>query len=178
MASSRYDGVQITLHWLMALLILSAFGLALYINTLPLSPVKFKLYAYHKWLGISVLLLVLVRLAWRLRRGVPPPLAGQPAWQRKAAAGTHHLLYLLMVALPLVGWAMSSAKGFPVVLFGLIPLPDFVPRDPDLGDRLKLVHMLLAYGLIGLVGLHALAALKHQFVDRDGTLRRMLPQRD
>ncbi|WP_148716248.1 cytochrome b [Chitinolyticbacter meiyuanensis] len=175
MAAERYDGVQKSLHWLIALLILSAFGLIWYIGSLPLSPLKFKLYSYHKWIGISVLILFVARLAWRLKHGTPHELPGQPAWQTRLAAGVHHLLYLLMALVPLLGWAMSSAKGFPVVLFGVVPLPDFVPKDEALGHILAETHEVVAYTLLVVVGLHVAGALKHHFIDRDITLKRMLP---
>ncbi|WP_255989941.1 cytochrome b [Chitinolyticbacter albus] len=175
MAAERYDGVQKSLHWLIALLIFCAFGLIWYINSLPLSPLKFKLYSYHKWIGISVLILFTARLIWRVRHGTPGALPGQPAWQAKAADGAHHLLYLLMATVPLLGWAMSSAKGFPVVLFGVLPLPDFVPKSEVLGEVLEQAHEIVAYTMLVLIGLHVAAALKHHFIDRDTTLKRMLP---
>lgn len=175
MKRTRYDGFHIALHWLIAVLIVCAFGLALYLGSLPLSPLKFRLYSYHKWLGISVLILVLVRLLWRTARGVPDPLPGQPRWQLAVAAATHHTLYLLMIVIPLVGWAMSSAKGVPVVLFGVLPLPNWVPVNHDLGETLETVHKVLAWILAAIVALHAAAAIKHHVIDKDDTLRRMLP---
>jgi cytochrome b561 len=98
-----------------------------------------------------------------------------PAWQHKVAEGTHHLLYLLMVLVPLSGWLMSSAKGFQTVYFGVLPLPDLVGKNPELGDLLKETHEALNFALLLLVGLHVAGALKHHLIDRDSTLRRMLP---
>ncbi|KPC54691.1 cytochrome b [Amantichitinum ursilacus] len=175
MARLRYDGMQKTLHWLIALLIVAAFILALYLDDLPLSPLKFKLYSYHKWLGISVLILACIRLGYRKAKGTPDPLASQPRWQRALAAAVHHSLYLLMIVLPLVGWAMSSAKGIPVVLYGVLPLPNWVPVNHDLGETLETAHVVLAWVLAAVVGLHVAGALKHHVIDRDETLRRMLP---
>ncbi|GGP26291.1 cytochrome b [Silvimonas amylolytica] len=175
MKRTRYDGFHIALHWLIAALIVAAFGLALYIDELPLSPLKFRLYSYHKWMGISVLILVAVRLLWRHAKGVPAPLPNQPRWQVVVANATHHTLYLLMFVLPLAGWAMSSAKGIPVVLFGVLPLPDWVPVDHDLGEILETAHKTLAWILAALVAMHAAAAIKHHVIDKDDTLRRMLP---
>ena len=100
-----------------------------------------------------------------------------PAWQRVAFHGTHHLMYLLFFAVPLLGWAYSSAKGYPIVWFGVLPLPDWVPVSESLATVLKPLHALAAYGLIGLVVLHVAAALKHQFIDRDGLIDRMRPGR-
>ena len=96
-----------------------------------------------------------------------------PGWQRSAFHGTHHLMYLLFFAVPLTGWAYSSAAGFPIVWFGVLPLPDFMPVDKALAESIKPLHELSAFGLAGLVVLHVAAALKHQFIDRDRLLGRM-----
>lgn len=172
--TQRYSGPAITAHWLIALLILAAFPLGLYMSDLPLSPNKLKLYSYHKWTGITVLLLFVPRILWRLTH-TPPKALPMPAWQHKIAEGTHHLLYLLMFLVPLTGWLMSSAKGFQVVYFGVLPIPDLIAKNPELGDLLKEVHEALNWILFGLVGLHVAGALKHHIIDRDSTLRRMLP---
>ncbi|BAL23947.1 cytochrome b [Azoarcus sp. KH32C] len=170
----HYPTPSVLLHWLTALLILAALPLGLYLSDLPLSPNKLKLISYHKWIGITVLFLFLPRLVLRLTRPVPPPL-DVPAWQRFAAAATHGLLYVLIIAVPLTGWLMSSAKGFPVVYLGILPLPDLLAKDPALGDLFKTIHEMLNNGLLVLIGLHVAAALKHQFIDRDDTLVRMMP---
>jgi cytochrome b561 len=96
-----------------------------------------------------------------------------PAWQQKAHHGTHHLMYLLFFAVPLTGWAYSSAAGFPIVWFGVLPLPDFVPVSKELAEIIKPLHKLAAFGLAALVLLHVAAALKHQIIDRDRLLGRM-----
>lgn len=171
----RYTRTAMLLHWLIAALILGLFGLGLYMADLPLSPQKLKLYSYHKWAGITVLTLALVRVLWRLTHQPPPLPASQPRWQQLAAHAGHGLLYVLIFAAPLSGWLMSSALGFPVVWFGVLPLPDLVAKDKDLGELLKLVHAYLNYGFLAIVIGHALAAIKHQWLDRDGTLSRMLP---
>ena len=170
----RYTGPAIAAHWVIAALILVAFPLGVYMHELPLSPTKLKLYSYHKWIGITVLLLFVPRILWRITHRPPAPLA-MPAWQHRIAESTYHLLYLLMFLVPLSGWLMSSAKGFQVVYFGVLPLPDLVGKSEDLGDLLKGVHEALNFGLLALVGLHVAGALKHVIIDRDGTLRRMLP---
>ena len=173
-ATQRYSGPAIAAHWIIALLILAAWPLGAYMHELPLSPTKLKLYSYHKWIGITVLLLFVPRILWRITHR-PPAALPMPAWQHKIAEGVHHLLYLLMVLVPLSGWLMSSAKGFQVVYFGVLPLPDLVTKSEDLGDLLKEVHEVLNFGLLALVGLHVAGALKHHIIDRDATLRRMLP---
>ncbi|NML26910.1 cytochrome b [Zoogloea dura] len=170
----RYSGPAIAAHWLIAALILVAFPLGVYMHDLPLSPNKLKLYSYHKWIGITVLLLFVPRILWRITHR-PPAALPMPAWQHKIAEGTHHLLYLLMFLVPLTGWLMSSAKGFQVVYFGVLPLPDLIGKSEELGDLFKEVHEALNWALLVLVGLHVAGALKHVILDKDGTLRRMLP---
>jgi len=180
-APVRYTAVAMLLHWVLAVAILTAFSVGLYVEDLPFSPNKLKLINWHKWAGVTILVLSLLRLVWRLTHR-PPALPARiaqamPSWQRVAHHGTHHLMYLLFFAVPLLGWAYSSAKGYPIVWFGVLPLPDLVSPDPALADALKPLHALAAWGLIGLVALHVAAALKHQFVDRDGLLDRMRPGR-
>ncbi|MBK9020642.1 MAG: cytochrome b [Sulfuritalea sp.] len=170
-----YTHTAIGLHWLIALAIAGSFALGLYMHELPLSPQKLKLYSWHKWAGVTIFLFVLLRLTWRLTHRPPALPAGMPGWQRSAAEATHVLLYLLMFAVPLSGWLMSSAKGFQTVWFGVLPLPDLLQKDTDLGDLLQQMHMLLNFTMAGLVVAHAGAALKHHFLDRDEVLARMLP---
>lgn len=179
--SSRYTRTAIGLHWLLALLLLGMFVVGLYMTSLPFSPQRLKLYNWHKWAGIVVLTLSFLRLLWRLTHR-PPALpeavrAAMPAWQRLAHHGTHGALYVLFFAIPLLGWAYSSAAGFPIVVFGVLPLPDFMPVDKALAEAIKPWHAYAAYALAALVVLHVAAALKHQFVDRDSLLTRMLPGR-
>jgi cytochrome b561 len=174
MAVARYSGVAIALHWTGALLILCGFGLGLFMTGLEFSPAKFRYYAWHKWIGITVFLVTCLRLAWRSID--PPPRAVAMAdWQRRAAATTHAMMYALLLAIPISGWVYSSATGVQVVYLGLIPLPDLVEKDRALGNALKVVHVTLNFVLFSLVGLHIAAALKHHFVDRDPVLTRMLP---
>ncbi|MCP5268094.1 MAG: cytochrome b [Zoogloeaceae bacterium] len=172
---THYTRTAILLHWLMALMIIAMFGLGLYMTGLKLSPQKLQLYSWHKWAGVSVFVLAAFRLVWRLTHTPPPHPAGMPRWQQIAANGTHHLLYLLMIAIPLSGWLMSSAKGFQTVWFGVLPLPDLLAKDKALGDLLQGVHQALNLGLATLVLAHIAAAIKHHLVERDGVLARMLP---
>ncbi len=175
-AAARYDTGSMVLHWLLALLIVGTIAVGLYMTGLPLSPLRLKLFNWHKWAGVTILLLSALRLLWRLTHR-PPAAVPMPAWQRRAAQGAHGALYLLFFAVPLSGWCYSSAAGFPVVLFGVLPLPDFVAPDRALSAALKALHHGLAYALTAVVALHAAAALKHHFVDRDGLLLRILPVR-
>jgi cytochrome b561 len=175
-ASSRYSFVAIALHWLLALLIVGTFCVGLYMHELPFSPTRLKLYNWHKWAGVTILALSALRLLWRLTHRPPADLP-MPAWQRLAAHGAHWALYVLFFLVPLAGWAYSSAAGFPIVVFGVWPLPDFVAPDRALADVLKERHATLAFALAAVVALHIAAALKHHFIDRDGQLNRMRPAR-
>jgi cytochrome b561 len=172
--AERYSSTAIAFHWLLALAIVGAFCFGLYMTGLPFSPARLKLYNWHKWAGVTILFLSAARLLWRLSHR-PPADVPMPAWQAKAAHAAHGLLYLFFFAVPLAGWAYSSAKGFSIVWFGVLPLPDFVPKDEALAETLKALHKYLAFGLAAVVLAHVGGALKHQFIDRDGLLARMWP---
>ena len=174
---SRYTAPAMLLHWLMAVAITGSFVVGTYMADLPVSPARLKLYNYHKWAGITILTLAAIRLLWRLTHRPPADLP-MPEWQRRAAHGAHTALYVLFFAIPLVGWAYSSAAGFPVVLFGVLPLPDFVSPDKALADAIKPWHGRLAWLLALVVLVHVGGALKHHFIDRDGLLSRMWPSRN
>ncbi len=172
----RYGAVAIAFHWLLALAIIGAFCVGLYMHELPMSPTRLKLYNWHKWAGVTILGLSALRLLWRLTHR-PPADVPMPAWQARVAHLTHIALYALFFAVPLAGWAYSSAAGFPVVLFGVLPLPDFVSPDKALAEAIKPLHAALAFAMAALVMAHIGAALKHHFFDRDGLLERMRPGR-
>lgn len=178
-APRRYNGIAIFLHWLLALALVGIFSVGLYMADLPFSPQRLKLYNWHKWAGITILTLSAMRLLWRLSHK-PPALPqsvtlGMPGWQVSAYHATHVLMYALFFIVPLVGWAYSSAAGFPIVLFGVLPLPDFVSASKPLAELIKPWHEISAFALAGLVVLHVAAAVKHHFIDKDGLLDRMLP---
>ena len=173
MSKVRYNSIAIILHWVMALLIFATWSIAIAVDDMPLSPARIAGLSWHKWLGVTVFFLVILRLLWRATHSVPPLKLQMPAWQEKVMQLTHLTFYLLMLAIPVVGWLMSSAKGYTVNYFGLFELPDLVDKDKALGHQLKEIHEFLANGLMALVGLHILAALKHQFIDKDGLLSRM-----
>jgi cytochrome b561 len=178
--SLRYGGVAIVLHWLLAAMIVSSLGVGLYMTGLPFSPQRIKLYNWHKWAGITILVLSAVRLLWRLVHRPPAVparvLAAMPRWQLAGYRISHTLMYLLFFAVPLLGWAYTSALGIPVVWFGVLPLPDFVPVDKDFAEAiLKPLHQGSAFTLAGVALLHVAAALKHHWIDRDGLLKRMWP---
>ena len=171
-SATRYTAPAIGLHWLLALMLIGSFSLGVYMADLPFSLTRLKLYNWHKWAGVTILLLSLVRLAWRLGHR-PPADAAMPAWQATAAHATHRLLYALFFVVPLLGWAYSSAAGFPIVWFGVLPLPDFVPVDKALAEAIKPWHGRSAMLMAALVLLHVAGALKHQLIDRDGLIDRM-----
>ena len=172
--ATRYTDTAIALHWLLALMLLVSFGVGRYMADLPLSPQRLRLFNWHKWAGATILALTLLRLLWRATHR-PPALPTMPRWQVWAARLSHALLYLLCLAVPLVGWGRSAAAGYPLVWFGVLPLPDIAPVDRDLTALLKTWHANLAWALAALVLLHLGAALKHQLIDRDGLLARMRP---
>lgn len=171
---ARYSGTAIAFHWLLALLIIGSFSFGVYMSDLPFSPSRIRQFNWHKWAGITILALSALRLLWRLTHR-PPPLDTVNLWQDRAAHATHLLSYGLCFAIPLAGWAYSSAAGFPVVYFGVLPLPDWVGKNPDLADQLKLLHKILAFSLALLVALHVAATAKHQWFDKDRLLDRMNP---
>ena len=174
---THYTATAKLLHWLIALMIFGMLGFGFYMTGLDLSPTKLQLFSWHKWAGVTVFMLVMVRLAWRVTHRPPALPEHMPALERFAAHAGHHLLYVLMLAIPLSGWLMSSAKGFQTVWFGVLPLPDLLTKDKALGNLLETVHVVLNYTLIAVLLGHVGAALKHHFIDRDDVLTRMLPRR-
>ena len=171
----RYGTGARSAHWLTFLLLIGSFSLGYYMADLPSSPLRAQLFSYHKWLGVTIFAVVAARLAWRWLNPPPPLPASMPAWEKLAADISHHLLYVFVIAMPLTGWLMSSAKGFQTVYFGVLPIPDLIHKNPPLGKALEEVHGALAVMFLVLIGLHAAAALKHHFIDRDDVLARMTP---
>ncbi len=174
-SATRYTPTAIALHWLVAIIIIGNLGFGLYMVDLPLSPTKFRYLSYHKWAGITVLLLSAARLLWRLWNPAPRLPDSMKPWELYAAHASHILLYVLFFASPISGWLFSSAAGFKTVYFAVLPIPDLLDKNKDVADVLKIVHHWINYLLAAVIALHAAAALKHHFVDRDDVLRRMLP---
>jgi cytochrome b561 len=175
-APARYTPTAVALHWLLAALIVFNLGFGLYTVGLPLSPQKLKFFSWHKWVGVTVFALSAARLAWRAFHPAPALPGTMKRWEARAAHVSHALLYVLFFAAPLTGWLFSSAAGFQTVYLGVLPIPDLLSKDPALADVLKLMHRTVNYTLAAVVALHAAAALKHHFVDRDDVLARMLPR--
>jgi cytochrome b561 len=172
----RYTRTAIALHWVIAVLIACGFGLGWTMTHMTASALRLLLINWHKSVGISVLCLAILRTGWRLRNP-PPPLLRMPAWQRLAARSSHAILYLLLFALPLAGWASSNASGHPVVYFGIVRLPTLVPKDEHLAKSFGMAHSVLGMFLLLLIVVHIAAALKHHLIDRDATLERILGRR-
>jgi cytochrome b561 len=183
---SRYSKVAMILHWLMALMIVCLFVAGLWMHEAIEEPETraqaFKVYQLHKSFGITVLLLTLLRLAWRLMHKPPTLPTHMKNWERLLAKVSHIGFYLLMLAVPLSGWAMvsTSAYGLPTIIFGLFEWPHIGPlaaieNKAPVEHLFKEAHELLAFAMIGLLLLHIVAALKHHFLDKDDVLVRMLP---
>lgn len=171
----RWGALAQLLHWLVVLGIVSQFTLATLFDDLPAGAKKLTLLSRHKSIGITILMLALLRLAWRWSNPTPALPDTLRPYERRLAKLTHVLLYVLLLAVPLSGWMMSSARGFPVSWFGFWQLPDLVPKDKALYETLLTTHGVLAWTLGIVATLHLAAALKHHFVRKDDVLRRMLP---
>ncbi|MBB6093418.1 cytochrome b561 [Povalibacter uvarum] len=171
----RYGVAAQLFHWSIVVLIITQVILAEKADGLPLGPAKIAVLAQHKSVGMTIFMLAVVRLLWRFVNPVPPLPSGMPAWQRVAAHISHGALYALILITPLFGWLMSSARNFPVSWFGVFTFPDLVQPDKARYEFFHGAHELVAKTLVVIAIVHALAALKHQFLDRDGLLRRMLP---
>jgi cytochrome b561 len=174
----RYGFVAIALHWTMAGLLLVLVVMGIYMVQLPdvgYDMYKITLILAHKALGVLALFAVVLRVAWRIANPAPQLDPSVPQGQQVAARFVHLCFYALMFALPLTGWLMSSAGGFPASFFGLFELPDYIPLNEFLFRRFIEIHKWLGWGMAVLIVVHAGAALEHHFVRRDETLRKILP---
>jgi cytochrome b561 len=172
--AEAYGSLAKFLHWAIVLLIVPQYFLAEAADELPNGIEKLQILNWHKSLGMLVLLLALARIGWKvMNRGLPGPI-GDPL-QRKLAAAGHGLLYLLILAQPISGWAMSSAANYPVTLFGWFQFPALVAENHGLHESLEEVHEVLFYFMVAVAVVHILAALYHHFLLKDSVLRRMLP---
>lgn len=177
-AIERYSRGAIVLHWALAILIVANLAIGLLHEDMPDDARRFWM-GQHFAIGISVLVLTVVRLLWRLTHRTPELISTQARWERALAWAVHRLFYALMIVLPLLGWlTVSAGDGLTVSMFGLFdvaPLP--WPESEAAGEAYGEAHELLAFAMIGLIVLHVAGALKHHLVDRDATLARMLPGR-
>lgn len=169
----RYTYTAIGLHWIMALGFIAMFILGFYMQSLSFSPTKLQVYSWHKWAGVTLFLLALLRLTWRITHR-PPALPVTMSSKAKALALLgHYVLFTFMFAVPLSGWLMSSAMGFQTVWFGVVPLPDLIAKDKALAETLAATHAYLNWAFITTIVGHILVALKHQFIDKDNLLARI-----
>jgi cytochrome b561 len=180
--STGYGAIAIAFHWAMAVLIIGMLALGIYMHELPpTEQATFQLYQLHKSIGFVVLALAVVRLAWRLINPAPRLPSGMHPLEKLAAHLGHIGIYLLIFAIPISGWFMVSASpwGIPTILFNVFPVPH-LPIPESLGSKdqaegfFKLLHEYGAFLLIGLIVVHIAAALKHHFIARDETLKRMV----
>ena len=165
------------LHWLIAALIVVQFVIGSIAEEMSLTPAKLDLFVWHKSIGVTILVLAVLRLAWRM--GNPPPLApaGMTQWERKVAAFAHWIIYVLLFAVPLSGWWVSDASRVPFKAFFVVPMPDFIATDRALQEAAAEVHEALTTTLLIVVIAHVAAALRHHFLLHDDVLRRMLTGR-
>lgn len=170
----QYGPVAKILHWLSAAVIIAAVVLGFAMNSVEPGATQNRLYDLHRSFGALILLLTGGRLLWRLY-SPPPPMPDLPAWQAKSATFVHRLLYVLLIALPLLGWAGTSAFPAKIMIFGLFELPPIVEPDRELSELLLELHELAALTLCALIAAHIAAALYHHIFRKDDTLRRMLP---
>lgn len=173
--AAHWGAISQLLHWAILLLLVSIAWVGLDMVELPNTPRKINAYALHKSLGLTLLMLVAIRLVWRLYATAPKPVPGSPPWQERIASLTHVGLYVLMLAIPLSGWLFNSAAGYPLQWFKQFNLPALAGRDAALSEVALSIHVYGFWLLVLTVALHAGAALYHHFIQRDSTLVRMLP---
>jgi cytochrome b561 len=177
-APMRYDRIAMALHWVIAFGVIAQIALGLWMIDIPKQPVGVRAYWFnlHKSIGMTLAVLIVWRLSWRLTHRPPPLPSTMPRWQAKAAGVSHILLYACMITMPLAGYLGSVFSGYPIKYFGLV-VPAWGVKDDALKEFFSAVHLVAALTFISLISLHVLAALKHLFHDRDGVFHRMVPHR-
>ncbi|HQW82487.1 MAG: cytochrome b [Rhodanobacteraceae bacterium] len=173
--ATRWGSVAKCLHWLIAIAVIGLLVGGLTMTDMKVSPDKFRWYALHKSFGVTVLVLMLLRFAWRGIDGRPQAVPGVAPIVAFAAHSVHRLFYVALIVMPISGWVYNSASNFPLQWFGVLQLPAIVAPDKDLKHLAHTVHEVLAWTIITLLLVHVAGALIHHFIDRDDTLRRMLP---
>jgi len=173
--STHYTAVAKLLHWVIAALIVTQFTLGWLADDLPIGLHKLALLARHKSFGMTILMLAVLRVVWRFTNRPPPLPPGMTLVERVLAKGTHIAFYVLLFAMPVTGWMMSSAKNYSVSWFGLFTWPNLISQSDDAFVFLQSTHEILSWALLSIVALHILAALKHHFWNKDDVLVRMLP---
>ena len=171
----RYNGLSKFLHWTIGVSIIGLLAIGIYMEGLDYSDDKMKLYGLHKAIGILVLTAMLIRVFWRFASRHPIALGTHKTWEKILSKIVHVILYLMAFSMPLSGWAMSSSYGYPVSIFGLFTIPNLVDKDVVRGELLTKIHEFGGYAMIAVIVLHVVGALKHHVIDKDNTLKRMLP---
>jgi cytochrome b561 len=171
----RYTATAIVLHWLIAAAVVGLIALGWWMQTIPKLPVGARVDAFnlHKSIGMTVLLLMLVRISWRAGHP-PPPFAPMPRWQARLARAVHLLFYVCLIVQPVSGYLGSAFSGFPVRFFGLV-LPAWAPKSDALKDALSVVHLVNSWVLVGALALHLAGTVQHALLERDGSFRRIWP---
>ena len=169
----RYNTVSRGFHWAVAVLILGLLIVGFFMDTIEPSPFKYQVYGWHKATGIAVLFLGVCRIIWKHITQTPESLSAYKQWEKILSKTIHIVLYVAIIAMPLSGWIMSSAGGYPISFFGLFEVPGIVSKVSELGKLAKEAHEIWAWIIIGCVVLHIAGALKHHILDKDTTLNRM-----
>lgn len=169
---NHFGIIAILLHWLMAVLLIGLLALGIYMVNLPISLQKLKMYGWHKEYGLLALALAMSRIVWRWVNVIPQ--LSLPMFERLAARSVHYAFYVFMFAMPITGWLITSAAGLPVSFFGLFVLPNLISPNDEWRVLFQEVHKWIGYGLIATIVLHASAALKHHFINKDDILQRMI----
>jgi cytochrome b561 len=160
-------------HWVTAVLLVGSFGLGLSMTRVIEGDMKLRVYGWHEWIGVTIFVVTIARLVWRLR--APAPAIDLPLFERVGSTLAYAGMYVVLLVQPIVGWVMSTAFGFPVVYLGILPLPQIVNEDRALAERLQGIHFALAMILFGLFVAHLAGVLYHHLIRQDGILGRMLP---
>ncbi|MFK7839444.1 MAG: cytochrome b [Bdellovibrionales bacterium] len=171
--NENYNNVSRFFHWGIALLFIGLLSVGFYMVTMDPEPFKFKVYGWHKATGITVLFFVLCRVVWKFISKNPDALSHHKQWEKILSKTIHIVLYGAMIGMPLSGWIMSSAGGYPVSFFGLFEVPNIVSKDKELSRLANQIHGYMGFTILFCIGLHIIGALKHHIFDKDRTLNRM-----
>lgn len=175
-AKTKYSGLAMLLHWLIAVLVIVQWQVAVAAEAAPDKEAAGQIMGNHFAFGVVIFILVALRLVWRLISPPPPTVSSHGPWERLFAQVVHLTFYALLLVMPIAGWIALSTFGETISVWGLFSLPPLpVPQNPTLGETIFELHGASGIALLVLAGLHALAGLKHAFIDKDGTLYRMLP---
>jgi cytochrome b561 len=175
-ARTKYSGFAMLLHWLIAVLVIVQWQISIAAEGAASREAGGAIMANHFALGVVIFSVVAIRLMWRLVSPPPPPVARHAAWERTLSRIVHLSFYAILLVMPVAGWIAMSSFGEPISVWGLLQLPALpVPQNPALGEQIFELHGASGIALLVLAAFHALAALKHTIIDKDGTLFRMLP---